>query len=713
MKRLSLSSSPVMLVVGMLIIGLLLPGYNGYAAKKRKVDSLKYPELNQFELPEIQKAETANGIKLRLIKYDKLPLVDLYILLKGGNAYETSTKVGLAEIVSDILRIGGTKELSGDQVDKLLDANGITIFTTTFNDYYMVSLSCLTDNFDQAVSILAKIIKEPAFDQEKLEEIKTKAATSISRRNESPDSINSREFDKLIYGANSPLAAVQEYEHLENISRADVVQMYQQFFAADNMLVGVSGPFEIKEVQQLFDKYFGDWNTRAKIPPFPGVTPQEYDFKVAFAEKSNLNQSYLSVGHLGIKENMAEKAKIKVFNSIFSKGFTSRLMHRVRVKMGLTYGIYGGVDTEYLYPGQTSFSTYTKSESTVKAIKAIFDEIQRIRQEKVSEKELKDAKDYFLNSYVFDFSSPKEILLDSLKRELYGVDEDAQKRLIENIKKVTADDVLQVAQQYLHPDKMVIFVVGNGEKIKQGGDLSELGKVKKVDISIKPPPMKEKIPPATPEALEKGRKIIDAMEKKHYKIFKRIKSLIMESSSQISISGRTLALESKTTVLFPDKSYTEMLVMGIKIERIVNGKKGVARQMGQERPVSEKDIEKRKFGDLHHILNTKEDYKFQYLREEEIEGKTYHVIYISDAKKNWMKWYINQETQLREIGEQVSNMPGQTGIARTVLSDFKIIKGIPFAFKRVTFVKDQKVSDVTIKEIKVNPKVDLSTFDLK
>jgi zinc protease len=713
MKHLSLSSSPVILVMGILILGLLLPSYNSYAAKKRKVDALKYPELNQFVLPEIQAAETANGIKLRLIKYDKLPLVNLYILLRGGNVYESITKIGLAEIVSDILRIGGTKELSGDQLDKLLDANGISISTSTFNDYFKVSLSCLTDNFDQAVSILAKIIKEPAFDQEKLEEIKTKAATSISRRNENPDSINTREFEKLIYGADSPLAAVLEYEHLENISRADVVQMYQQFFAADNMLVGVSGPFEIKEVQQLFDKYFGDWNTRAKIPPFPGVTPQKYDFKVAFAEKSSLNQSYLSVGHLGVKENMTEKAKIKVFNSIFSKGFTSRLMYRVRVKMGLTYGIYGGIDTEYLYPGQTSFSTYTKSESTVKAIKAIFDEIQRIRQEKVSEKELKDAKNYFLNSYVFDFSSPKEILLDSLERELYGVDEEAQKRLIEDIKKVTADDVLRVAQQYLHPDKMVIFVVGNGEKIKQGGNLSELGKVKKIDISIKPPPMKEKIPPATPETLEKGKKIIEAMEKKNYKIYMRIKSLIMESSSQVNISGRTIAFESKSTVLFPNKSYTETLVMGTKFERIINGKKGVTRQMGQERPVSEEDIEERKFGDFYNILNTKEDYNFQYLREEEIEGKRYHVIYISDAKMNWMKWYINQETQLREIGEQVSKIPGQTGIARTVLSDYKMIKGIPFAFKRVTFVKGQKVSDVTIKEIKVNPKVDLSIFELK
>ncbi|NIM10848.1 MAG: hypothetical protein GTO45_02560 [Candidatus Aminicenantes bacterium] len=713
MKRLSLSSLPVLFVVGMLIISLLLPGYNSYAAKKRKVDTLKYPELNQFELPEIQKAETANGIKLRLIKYDKLPLVNLYILLKGGEAYESLEKVGLADIMSNLLRIGGTKELSGDQLDKLLDANGISISTFAYNDYFMVSFSCLTDNFDQAVSILAKIIKEPAFDQEKLEEVKTKAATSISRRNETPGAINSREFNKLIYGANSPLAAVQEYEHLENISRADVVQMYQQFFAADNMLVGVSGPLEIKEVQQLFDKYFGDWNTRAKFPPFPGVTPQEYDFKVAFAEKSNLNQSYLSVGHLGVKENMAEKAKIKVFNSIFSKGFTSRLMHRIRVKMGLTYGIYGGIDSEDLYPGKTSFSTYTKSESTVKAIKAIFDEIRRIRQEEVSEKELKDAKDYFLNSYVFEFSSPEEILLDSLEREFYGVDEEAHKKLIEDIKKVTADDVLQVAQQYLHPDKMVIFVVGNEEKIKQGGDLSELGKVKKIDISIKPPPMKEKIPPATPETLEKGKKIIDAVEKKNYKIFKRIKSLIMESSSQLSIGGRTIAFESKTTVLYPDKSYTETSVMGMKIERIVNGKKGIMRQMGQERPVPEEDIEERKFGDLNHILNTKENYKFQYLKEEEVEGKTYHVIYISDAKKNWMKWFVNRDTLLNEIREQVSKMPGQAGIARTVYSDFKIIKGIPFAFKRVTFVKDEKVSEVIIKEIKVNPKVDPSIFELK
>jgi zinc protease len=712
MKRLSL-----LFVVNFLMIGLLfLAGQEGFAAKKRQVDTLKYPELNQFTLPEIYKAETANGIKLRLIKEEKLPLVSLNIFLKGGDAYEPLSKVGLADITAQLLRIGGTRELDGDELDKLLDSGGISIFINSSNDYFTVYLSCLKEDFDKAVAILAKILREPVFSEEKLEEIKTKFASAISRRNDMPNAVNSREFDKLIYGADSPFAAVMEYEHLDSISGADVMEMYRRFFAPDNMLVGVSGPLEIKEIQQLFDKYFGDWNTSANIPPFPGVTEQTYDFKVAFAEKNDLNQSYLSVGHLGVKEpkdDMFEKAKITVFNAIFSDGFSSRLMSRIRVKMGLTYGLSGGIEPEYLYPGLTYYSTFTKSESTLDAVKAIFDETERIRKEKVSEEELKLAKDYFLNSYVFEFSSPGKILYNSLEREFYGVAEDAQQKLIENIKKVTAEDMLQAAQNYLHPDRMIVFVVGNEELIKKGGDLSELGTMKKVDLSIKPPALKEKIPPATPETLEKGKTIIDSVEKKHYKMIKGLKSLMMETSSEISIGGRTLNFDSKTTVLYPDKSYAEMSVMGMKMERIVNGNKGIMRQMGQERPVPEKNIEERKFNDIFYLLNTKEDFEFQYLKEEEIDGKKYDVVYISDAKKNWAKVFINRETLFPEIQEKFSEMAGQTGITRTIYSDFKDVKGLPFPFRTITYMNDKKIASTTVKGVTVNPKVDPSIFELK
>lgn len=718
MKR---SSSPLAVTVTILVLALLL-GHIGadpaFAAKKRKLDQLKYPELNPFKLPQIQKATTSNGIKLRLIKSEKLPLMNLTVLLKGGYAYDPPAKIGLASITAELLRIGGTKELNSEELDKLLDSNGINISISSGDDYFRINLNCLKENFDTGISILAKILKSPAFDKEKLEEIKTKMSSEISRRNDAPRSIVYREFDKLIYGNNSPLAQSQEYEHLENVSTTDIVKTYKTFFAADNMLVGVTGPMEINELQPMFEKHFGSWDTTAKIPPYPKVKEQTHDFKIAAAEKSNINQSYFSIGHLGIKENIEDKAKIMVFNSIFSQGFTSRLNTRVRVKMGLTYRVSGGVLTEYHYPGRTYFSTFTKTESTLDAIKAIFKEIHTIRKELVSEKELKEAKDYFLNSHVFNYSTPGRILFRSLSNEFYGRPEDADEKLIEDVKKVTAENVLEMAKKYLTPDKMVTLVVGNQKDIKEkAGDLSQLGKIKEIDISIKPPPLKEKIPAAAPEMLQKGQEIINSLANTTYKKYKQLNSLESHKDSIMTLGGRNIDIKSKTLILFPDKLYNEASIMGgmMKVESIINGKKGVRKQMGKTTPMAEEQIEKQKFGDLYDIFNPKEKdkYKFQYLKEEKINGNTYDVIYIFDSQKNWVKFFINKETRMVEIEEQLSQLPGQTGTARTVKSDFKTIKGIPFAFQSKTYVKDKVVMETTTKQINVNPKIDPSIFKIE
>lgn len=697
-------------VIGLIFLFLLSTSVEA-KTKKNPVDKLKFPELNKFQLPKIERATTTNGIKLRLIKTEKLPLVDISMLIRGGDVYDPTDKVGLSQITAELLRIGGTREMKGDDVDQFLDSNGITIGVNSVDDYYTVNLSCLQGSLDKAISMLAKMLKLPAFDPEKLEELKTKMASAISRRNDEPAPINRREFDKLIYGADSPFAAVLEYKHLDNITGKDITETHKTFFAPDNMLVGITGPIEISKVKDIFEKYFGDWNVTADIPPYPSLQAPKHDFKVAFAEKSTLTQSYLSIGHLGIKENLAEKGKIMVFNSIFSQGFASRLMRRVRVKMGLTYGIGGGIITEYLYPGKTYFSTFTKSESTLKAIRAIFEEINTIRKEKVTPDELKSAKDYFINSFVFKYSSPGKILYSELVREFYNLPVGYSQKLIEDIKKVNADDVYQISQKYLDPERMIVFILGKEKDLD--GKLSELGKVKKIDISIPPPVMKEKIPAATQDTLLKGKTLINKLAHMAYRGYRGLKSLIVKAERKVTMQGRIIPLTTNSTVLYPDKSYTEISVMGMKMEYIINGSQGISKQMGNVRPVPEKDIKKSRFSELYYILKLKKNYQFQYLKEETLNGKTYDVIYIFDQDKNWVKLFVNKKTQMIEIEEQVSRMPGASGIAREIKSDFKKVKGIPFAFKSITYVNDKVVSEVTVKEIEVNPQVDPKIFKIE
>jgi zinc protease len=715
MKRLSFSLTVISLIITFLL-GFSVP-QSTWAAKKRIVDQLKYPDLNPLKLPEVRESETTNGIKLRLIKDEKLPLVTVRIILKGGNAYDPLAKVGLSDITAQLLRIGGTKEMTGDQLDKFLDDNGISIAIFADTEFYRISLDCLKENLDNALGILAKMLLEPAFDPEKLEEIKTQLSSTIARRNDTPNSILEREFNKLIYGDRSPLAAVLEYAHLENISRQDLMMTHLRFFAPGNMLVGVVGPLEPTELTPLFEKHFGQWNHQARIPPFPEVKEHTPDFKVAFIEKSNLNQSYFSIGHLGIKESLAEKAKIRVFNTIFSSGMDSRLNLKIRVKMGLTYGAGGGILAEHLYPGTTYFSTFTKSESTLKAIKAVFAEIDLIRREKVGKDELEKAKDYLLNSYVFNYSTPARIMSRYLEDEFYGIPADADKKMLEDIKKTTSEDVLEVAQKYLHPDKMVVCVVGNEEKTKEGGDLAELGTIKKIDISIPAPPLQEKIPAPTAEMLKKGGEIVTSLFKTTYKGYSQLKSLEVQQEAKMTVAGRDIDMKSKTLIRYPDSSYSDISLMGgmMKVERIINGKKGLTKQMNQQIPMTAEDIEKEKFGDIYDIFSSLETgkYRFQYLKEEKIDGKTYDVIYIFDAQKNWVKFFINRETRWIEIEERVSRIPGQSGVARTVKSDFKTEKGVPIAFKAETYIKDKKVMEMTVTGLKVNPPVDPALFKIE
>ncbi len=685
-------------------------GMSALNAKRSKIDKIKYPPLNKIVKPVIDKDITNNGIKLRLIKTTRFPIITLRAYFKGGDVYDPSDKTGLASMTASLMRIGGAGEYSSEKLDTVLDSKGISISIYSNDDYYVVSLSSLKENFKESLKILSLILQKPLFNKDKFDELKTRLASSISRRNDDPASIAAREFEKIIYGSKSAFASQLEYEKIDNIKIKDIKETFERFFKPSNAVFGITGPISIKEFKSDIEEYFGKWSGNAVIPDYPKVLNIDNKFQIGFAQKDNLNQSYINLGHIGYIENIDEKAAIMVFNSIFSQGFNSRLMQRLRVKMGLTYGIGGGIMNSYLHPGKVFFSTFTKSESTIDVLKAINDEIEKIRREKVSKTELEDAKNYFLNSYVFKFSSPEKILYDYMKKEFYGLDVKKYDRLMENIKKVSVDDVLKVAKKYLKPNKIVAMVVGNKKKIK--GDLSQLGKVKNIDISIKQPVLKEKIPAATEQTLEMGKKIVFNALNKCYRGYKNIRSLRILSNVELKMMGRNFSVETDSYTQYPDRSYTLTKVMGMKIERIIDGNKGVMKQMGQSKPISSKEIKKGDFASIYDIYKNYKKYKFQFLKTEKIGNSVYDIIYIFTSGDNWVKFFINRKSHLIEFKEKIDNIAGEKGVARIVNSQFKKIGNIYFAFKTDILLKGKKKVGITVKKIEINPKINSDMFKM-
>ncbi|MCG2810285.1 MAG: insulinase family protein [Candidatus Aminicenantes bacterium] len=446
--------------------------------QNNKIDSLQTSILKLNEFPKIDEKTTNNGIKLRLIQTGQIPIIQIDILMKGGDYYDSFLKPGLAKLAIQLLRTSGTKDKTSSQFNMMLDSMGISLSLSTRMDYINISLSCLKENIEDSIALLADLLQFPSMEKTNFTNTKKSIDSSLFKQGSDPEMLCKLEFQKLIYGVDLSLSNNKIENDIERISLEDVIDFYDRFIAPDNMLVGITGPIDMNSLYPLFEKYLGNWNKKAKIPKLPNIEDLSFDFKVAFIEKENLTQSQIIIGHLGIKvENLSDQAKIMIFNQIFSESPFGYLYNQIRNKKGLAYMIKGGIWSSPGYWGITSFWTATKSESTIQTIKIIFNEMELIQNKKISEKELQMVKKYLLNSYVVKNASFQKMLFDYLFLEHHNYKmANYSKTLLEKIEMVTANDVFEVANRFLNPNKMIVLIVGDEKKIN--GKLEEIGKVK-------------------------------------------------------------------------------------------------------------------------------------------------------------------------------------------------------------------------------------------
>jgi len=203
---------------------------------------------------------------------------------------------------------------------------------------------------------------------------------------------------------------------------------------------------------------------------------------LANIDRQDLIDFYRTYVRLGGRLDSPDYPALTVLNEILS-GFGGRLFNEVRSRQGLAYSVYGIWNSRYDYPGLFIAGGQTRTDATVPFIKAILGEIERLRNQPVTAKELEDAKNAILNSFVFKFEKPAQNLSRLMTYEYYGYPQDFIFRYQQAVKGVTIADIQRVAQQYLQPNQIVTLVVGNEQEIQP--PLSSLGTtVKTVDVTI-------------------------------------------------------------------------------------------------------------------------------------------------------------------------------------------------------------------------------------
>jgi len=488
MNRISMTKSAKLFVFSLSFVVFSFFIFNfssSLAAVAKPYNELTFPPLPELQLPKYTRFQLKNGMRVYLMEDHELPLVGGTALFKTGDRFEPADKLGLAGLMGSVMRTGGTAKHSPDQLNQLLEQRAAAVETGVSITSASASFSALSEDLETVFGLFAEVIQEPAFAQDKLDLAKNQEQGAIARRNDDPDDIAGREFQKLIYGGSSPYARTVEYATLKNISREDVVSFYQQYFYPQNMILGIEGDFDTAKMRSQIEQKFGDWQPPGKIGELtlPSVS-QARESGLFFVNQPQLSQSYVLMGHLGGTFNSPDYAALDVMNGVLN-GFGGRLFNNVRSRQGLAYTVYAAWSPRFDYPGVFVAGGQTRSDATVPFIQAIRAEIERIRTEPITTEELAFAKDSTLNSFIFNFEDPGQTLSRLMRDEYYGYPADFIFRYRRNVEATTISDVQRVAKTYLKPENLVTLVVGNTDTINP--PLTSLGnsvKVQSIDITI-------------------------------------------------------------------------------------------------------------------------------------------------------------------------------------------------------------------------------------
>jgi zinc protease len=450
-----------------------------------EIGRISIPPLPEFHPQMPRRFVLPNGLVVFLQEDHELPLIGGTLRFRGGSLLDPEPKTGLADIYGAVWRTGGTKTRTGDQLDDFLEARAARVEAGSNDDSTSLSFNCLKGDFSDVFSVFKEVLFQPEFRDDKIALVKRQIDGVISRRNDDIDEIAGREAVKLAYGPHSAYARQPEYSTIAAITRQDLLDWHARYVHPNNAILGIYGDFDPAQMEQLVRQTFENWPKGEKAPEVQATIDPAAP-GVYFVAKDDVDQSSVQLVSLGIKRDNPDYFAVSVMNEILSGGFASRLISNLRSKLGLAYSVGGGVGSDWDHVGVQDYAMSTKSATTKDAILGLKKELNDLLTDPPTAAEMKRAKDSILNSFVFNFDTRQKVLAEQMRYEFYAYPSDYLERYRSAIEKVTAEDVARVARKYVHPDQLAILVVGNPGEI--GNQLTSLGQVKPLDITIPPPP---------------------------------------------------------------------------------------------------------------------------------------------------------------------------------------------------------------------------------
>jgi zinc protease len=453
-------------------------------------DRTKPPELGpppRVALPPIVTRELPNGLKLMIVEQHELPLADFVLLVGSGSTTDPSSKTGVANLTSAMLREGTATRKSLEIADQIAFL-GINLSPSSSWESSTLSLHTPTAQLDSALALFADVALHPSFPANEFERIRKSRLTDLIRLKDQGPAIANLAFPAIIYGSGHPYGAATlgTESSVKSLSVTDLQNYYQANFKPNNATLIIVGDVSPSQIEQKINAVLGGWQ-RGDVSPLTYADPPKAGTTTIYLiDKPGAAQSSFRIGAVGVPRSTKDYFALSVMNTILGGSFSSRLNQNLRETKGYTYGANTRFDMRRA-AGPFSASAEIVAAKTDSALLEFMKELNGIRQT-VPPTELSRAKRFLQLQLPGNFETTQDIAFQLVPVALYGLPLDYYNNYVQNIEAVTQADVARVAQQYINPGSLAVVIVGDRKSIEPGLKAINVAPIVIRDMSGQPIP---------------------------------------------------------------------------------------------------------------------------------------------------------------------------------------------------------------------------------
>ena len=409
--------------------------------------NLKLKPYNLFHLD--------NGVPVYAINAGAQDVLQIEMVFYAGNFFEN--KKGIAAATNFLLK-NGTTTHTAFQLNEAFEYYGASMSRGCYNETAVLSLHTLSKHADKLLPVINDMLTNATFPQEELEIFVQNSKQRLSVNLQKCEFIAGRKIEQLLYGEEHPYAGFSNVPDLDALDVETIRSFYKQYYLQGECAIFIAGKLP-SDIEKLLNENFGKLTltkptfTVKKIIAAPAI-----EKKYRIENDVNAVQGAIRIAQPFPNRHHEDFKKVIVLNTVYGGFFGSRLMSNIREEKGYTYGIYSYLEN-HMQESAWVISTEAGKDVCDATMEEVYKEMKLLREELIDDEELSLVRNYMIGGILGDLDGPFHIMAKWKNIILNNLDEKYFYESISAIKETGAEELKELANKYLQPERFFELVV--------------------------------------------------------------------------------------------------------------------------------------------------------------------------------------------------------------------------------------------------------------